>query len=366
MLTLTYVALFVAFETISQLNDLLAQELPNVLIVTAGWPETYSYTLTLAMLTKLPIIVRKQLEMYDDCPILRRVKEYPLAYFHDFLSLQSVVDLAERIRGQSLNLIDPHVRIHQQWREIMRPSLRNVFLVASKISTSSAPLSYWPNRSRYTAKQRFQDSLETIASIRQRVPESFVVFIDNTDLARARKATNDTRDWAATLREAADVFINDWDNTSLAYYTDKSDHKGLGEAMLLEAGLQRLSEMNIMASSVFKLTARYTLNANFSMSRFDNDYNVFKRPAEGPAHDLKPTYRYTCFYKIASIHIDKFRASLRSTISTLKYMTERNIPTAIYDDIESRLAASLPDVHLVDMLGVTQRVSVYEVPDKYI
>jgi hypothetical protein len=360
------ITLHAAYKTISGLNELLRQERPNVLIVPARWPETYSYTLTLAMLTKLPVIVLRNSETFDDCPVIRRSKLYPLAHFHDFQSLPSVVKLAESIRGTEFHLVKPQVHVPPQWRQLLAPQLPNVFLVASKIVTSATPLSYWPFRSRFTPQQRFQHSLETIASIRLRVPASFVVFIDNSDFQSARAAAGDDTDWAAAIAVQADVFINDWTNKSLAYYTDVSDHKALGEAMLLEQGMQRLEEMDVMPAGVFKLTARYVLNANFSMSRFANPYNIFKRPAVGPAHDLKPTYLYTCFYKIAAVHLEKFRDSLRSTISTLQYMTDHKIPTGIYDDIESRLAASLPEVHLVETLGVSQRVSVYAVPDEFI
>jgi len=354
------------YNGIEELNTLLRRERPNVLIVPAMTPETYSYTLTLSMLTRLPIIVMRTPESYDHVAIINRVQAYRHTYYDNFTSAPAVAALAQSVRGSHFHLINPRVHVPPQWSHILAPKLYNVVLVASKIVTSANPLSYYPTRSRFTPKQRFDHCLETIASIRERVPNSFIVFIDNSDLAAASEAEGDGVDWTAELRSKADAFINDHTNKSLAYYTDVSDHKALGEALLLLQGMDWLEEQQVMAAMIFKLTARYTLNENFDFSQFRTPTNIFKRPTVGFAHDLKPTYIYTCFYKIADNHFSNFRNSLRNIITTLIYMIDGRIPTAIFDDIESRLAASLPDVQLVSSLGVTQRVSPYEVPDVHI
>ena len=44
------------YNSIDHLNELLIKYKPNVIIETSIWQETYSYTLTLSMITKLPIL----------------------------------------------------------------------------------------------------------------------------------------------------------------------------------------------------------------------------------------------------------------------------------------------------------------------
>ena len=65
------------YKSIEELNRLLIQHKPNIIIETSIWPETYSYTLTLMMLTQLPIIYFKK---SFDSVIEDRLKDYNKAY----------------------------------------------------------------------------------------------------------------------------------------------------------------------------------------------------------------------------------------------------------------------------------------------
>ena len=48
------------YKDIEELNNLLLQHKPNMLLELSLWPETYSYTLSLCMITQLPIIYLKK------------------------------------------------------------------------------------------------------------------------------------------------------------------------------------------------------------------------------------------------------------------------------------------------------------------
>jgi hypothetical protein len=65
------------YSSISQLNQFLTDLKPNLLIETSICPETYSYTLTLGMLTRLPILYyRKPIP----CVVSDRLSYYPKSY----------------------------------------------------------------------------------------------------------------------------------------------------------------------------------------------------------------------------------------------------------------------------------------------
>jgi len=271
--------------------------------------------------------------------------------------MESVAKLARDVKASTFRVVKPAVSVPPQWHNILSPRLLNVVLVASKIATSSKPLLYTRVRSRFSPLERFEQTLETLDSIRLRIPDSFIVLVDNSNLSAS---------WLGSLKDKSDVVINDWGNKSLAFYTDESDHKGLGECLLLDQGMQWLEDRQIYAQNIFKLSGRYLLNANFSMGTFDNTQNVFKRPTFGDAHDLKPTYIYTSFFKVSHLHAHRFHEALRTIIASLKHMIDINTPTAMFDDLESRLPYLLPDIKLVPELGVTQRVSPFEVRDTHI
>ncbi|CAJ1409165.1 unnamed protein product [Effrenium voratum] len=344
-----------AFGNIREFNELLLRVRPNVLLIPAIWPETYSYTLTLAMLTNLPIIVR-QSHVDFRAAILARAQEYPRAHFHDFNDMNGVLALANRVKGDTFTQVNPELVLPQQWKYLLTPSLYNVVLVASKIVTSTRPLWYHPKRSRFSPQERFEQTLGTISSIRHAIPQSFVVLIDNSRLDKT---------YYKHLKGVVDIFVNDAENQDLRHWTDESDAKQLGEAMLLLQGLHALQKHQVMYEQLFKLTGRYLVNAKFDFQRFDNSHNIFKRATIGKSvEQQKPYYAYTCFFKIHYAHTEAFHSALSSVVSELKELISQGMATFLHDDIESRLSLMLPDVVYIPSLGVSQRVSTWDTPDR--
>jgi len=97
------------YQNIFHLNNLLIKFKPNVLLDLSIWPETYCYTLSLAILTQLPIIslnknfpsvIKNRLSNYDKSyhfslfnnliPLIRSIKQdyfytiEPVLYYNDF------------------------------------------------------------------------------------------------------------------------------------------------------------------------------------------------------------------------------------------------------------------------------------------
>lgn len=363
----------VPYATPAELNQLLERERPNVLVFPALWPETYSYTLTLAMQTRLPLIVRRNASTDFDFAVSHRLAKYPNHHFHPFDDMSAVVKLAQRIQASELYPVGTELHVQPQWAQLLHPVLRNVVLVGSKIVTSATPLSYFASRSRFSAETRFQQTLETLASIRAKVPHSYIVLIDNSDLrAAATRAGNRTTDWEEALRAQSDLFLNDRHDETLRYWTDDVDVKALGEALLLQQGIDAVDRAEVVYGSLLKLSGRYTLNEHFDWEVFDNEYSVFKVATAGDSMkmaDKAGRYTYTSFYKIHERHVPWFRAFLERTIQDLQQMIEKGVPTWLWGDVELHLAAYMEQqagpgqMHYVSRLGVTQRVGPFAVVD---
>lgn len=98
------------YNDISNLNKLLVTHKPNVLLELSLWPETYSYTLTLSMLTRLPILYFKK---NFPSVVVNRLKKYKNAYSFDTLSQ---LDALVGIHKQSyLYTIKPVLYFDQYW-----------------------------------------------------------------------------------------------------------------------------------------------------------------------------------------------------------------------------------------------------------
>ena len=66
-----------SYQTIDDLNNLLEKYKPNVLLELSLWPESFSFTLTLAMITNLPIIYQNK---FYSSTVQRRLSLYHKAY----------------------------------------------------------------------------------------------------------------------------------------------------------------------------------------------------------------------------------------------------------------------------------------------
>jgi hypothetical protein len=71
---------YVRYHTINRFNELLEHYKPNIILELGLCPETYSYTITLAILTQLPILCLKK---NMDCTVEARLSTYNKVYFFD-------------------------------------------------------------------------------------------------------------------------------------------------------------------------------------------------------------------------------------------------------------------------------------------
>ena len=98
------------YTNIADLNELLIKHAPNVILEPSNYRETYSYTLTLAMLTQLPI-----LSVYKNfnSTIANRLSCYSKCY--KFNSIKEFVDLANTFKQDYFYTIDNTIYFNSFW-----------------------------------------------------------------------------------------------------------------------------------------------------------------------------------------------------------------------------------------------------------
>lgn len=109
------------YSTIEEFNRHLERQRPNVAFFPVEWPETYSYTLTLCMLTKIPVIVKNAPFEYA---ITERLRNANLLITHDFDDVDSLLALATQVKTATVYPIDPasfEVLDKDTWDSIMAP-----------------------------------------------------------------------------------------------------------------------------------------------------------------------------------------------------------------------------------------------------
>jgi len=141
-----------------------------------------------------------------------------------------------------------------------------LFLVGSAINHFQEE-----NYSEFNAEQRFQQTLDTIQSIKDKVPDAYILIYEGSE-------TPINQEYKDNLIEQSDLFLefgNDPYMKSLYQNSHKDPHrfmyiKSMLECRCLELVLQHMQEHNVFndATRVFKLSGRYKLNQYFDI----NDY----------------------------------------------------------------------------------------------
>ena len=179
-------------------------------------------------------------------------------------------------------------------------SKKNLVIITSVIVTSKNRLSYKKPRSIYTVKDRFDQTLNTINSIKKYIPDSFIVLLECSLIPWK---------YAKQLKHCPGIlYINNINNKEISNIVHKSRFKGYAELFTINYFLKSYSITNF--NSFYKISGRYSLNKNFKYVNFNNTFNCFKK-VNNPKI-IKGIHTSTVFYKITNTNFVNFINSLTS------------------------------------------------------
>ena len=352
------------YRNIYEFNELLKNYKPNLIIETSIWPETYSYTLTLSMLTQLPIL--SLLKPYDSV-IKNRLQNYDKKFY--FNNIEELTQLIFQNKQDYFYTIKPIIYYNNFWDEYFNYNLdifninkndvnliknkiiennienkinnKNIVIITSKIIVSLYSFSYSSTRSVYSTEERYIQTLETIQTIRQKIPNSFIILVDNSKL---------NSDCFEILEENVDIFINVTNNNVLNYYTNICKYKWLSDMthqlFVYEYFLKHICHTNF--KHIFKISGRYLLNETFNYNNFDNSDFIMKKNE----NVIDRNYYYTSFFKFPNTYLKEYFAKLTKVF----YNKEKYF----YDDLEVVYSKIFYDkIKLVHHLGVRERIAVW-------
>ena len=98
------------YENINDFNNLLIIHKPNIIIELSIWPETYSYTLSLSIITQLPILY---LNKNNYCPVEDRLSRYNKAY--SFCNLSELDNLIYSKKQDYFYTVEPIIYFNDFW-----------------------------------------------------------------------------------------------------------------------------------------------------------------------------------------------------------------------------------------------------------
>jgi len=144
--------------------------------------------------------------------------------------------------------------------------MRDIFLITSVINTGVERWSYTDVRSIYSPKERFEQTLKTIESIRNLNDNTLIMLVECSDISS---------DMEDILRSKVDIFINCIDNEEARNACLYSNKKGYGEVVKIYLALNYILKNNIEFDRFFKISGRYVLNDMFDKINYSFDKYTF-------------------------------------------------------------------------------------------
>jgi hypothetical protein len=143
--------------------------------------------------------------------------------------------------------------------------MKNIVLITSIIDTPNKELSYTNTRSIYNRYDRYQQTKNTIQSIKLYIPNNYIILVE---------CSNFTNEENIYFNDNCDVVINLYNNTELRNKI-YSISKSLGEGTMTIQALNYIIDNQIIYNNLFKISGRYFINNEFDYNHFDNDKNNF-------------------------------------------------------------------------------------------
>lgn len=210
--------------------------------------------------------------------------------------------------------------------------MNNIVLITSIINTPNKPLSYTNTRSVFTRPERFEQTINTINSVKINIPNCKIILVECSHLIDNEYAF---------FNNNCDYFINlikDIEATKYIY----SSAKAAGEGTMTKKALEYLINNDIKFDNFFKITGRYHINNEFNYNDYNNNLNVFKK--------IDHISLYTSLYKI---HYDDINTLLLFINTNFNRMVNAQGYEIIFNDLNNIIK-----INLINNLGVTGRISV--------
>lgn len=208
--------------------------------------------------------------------------------------------------------------------------MKECVLITSVIHTTSSPLNYCKTRSIYSHKQRFEQTLETIKSIRKYMPNADIMVIE----------CSSSSEYTREISNQVDHYIN----LEFNELVNNGTEKGKGEATLL---LHALSFLKDKYDSVYKITGRYVLQPSFDINSWTNQdlITACRTSNYGIENSM-----HTFFYKIPKSKFELFESILNDYI----YNSSGGC-------IENFIAINLKNsINFVNHIGILVRWACYD------
>jgi hypothetical protein len=244
---------------------------------------------------------------------------------------QPLSKISEQVKALMDGNLSPAVSDAKEKNELDTTKY-NVFVVTSTINTNIGVID---------SNIRYLQTLDTIKSIRKKVPNSFIILIDNSSLP----FTNQQEE---KLSQNVDKFLFIGDRKPCIEF-NKIGFRSAGECYMLLEAIDTIKKLKLDVDRVFKLTARYKLSDKFNVDEYiDIKEKYCFRPLQETDNYSYHTRLWSFCYSIINDCEDMLRKSL---VTITRDMI--NIEEAIFKNIDTNLVINKSIIHIEGALALT-------------
>lgn len=215
------------------------------------------------------------------------------------------------------------------------------FFITSNINTSHSTL---------TPDQRFIQTLQTIHSIRAKVPGAVIAIADNSYVPL-------TNHQVALIKSMVDLWVEYKNNLFSNYVNVTGTNKGLNELLVYEAFLEQGKEKNLIGKRIFKISGRYLLKDTFDPNEYEKPLYFGKyvftktiwlvnpvRPVGTGEGDTTVVFYNTALWSMCSTLVSNY-VELMPNIFKYMMKTGHNLEISHRDLIPQDKLVVVPAVH---------------------
>lgn len=138
----------------------------------------------------------------------------------------------------------------------------NIVLITSLINTpTNIPWSYSKTRSVFNREERFEQTKQTIKSIKERISNYKILIVECTDFIEEERNL---------FFKECDYVLNLWERNDLhSNFFGKS--RSLGEGTMTIEAIKYLQDKKIKFNNLFKISGRYWLSERFNYNNYNNN-----------------------------------------------------------------------------------------------
>ena len=314
------------------------------------WGESFCYSLTKAINTGLPIFYNNigsfKERLPEKCNYFKNILNNQNEFYDTDKLFENYTNFLEHIINHPFkknNILKLNLNVNTSFNDIYN-YYENIVIIPSKIIVSNKQLSYTSTRSVYSTEERYLDTIKTINSLTEKIPNVFIILIDNSVLPS---------DKLSNLKKITNHIINVTNNKEYNYSTDESIYKGYGEINNTLKATQFIKENNFSFKNLFKISGRYYLNDTFNIINYNNEFNLFKKNIKVTDRD----YYYTCLYKISYCNFKEYHQALLETLEIYKKESFKQFNN--FNDLEVILPELLNfNFNEIDNLGLVENISI--------